>query len=431
MILDVPPIDSTAFKAGIKGGEEVISLNGDYKFELIDFIYAILLDKVTLELKDGNSLNSQYKLSREGESQLGLSLKTYPLRTCRNKCIFCYIDQLPKGLRDSLYVKDDDFQLSFLTGSYISFSNFTLKDIKKIKRYSLSPLYISLHTTDPKLRNDMMGNQKLPDSLKMIKILAENKISMHFQVVLCPGINDGENLKSTIEELAEFYPYASSIAIVPVSSTRYRVNKDIIIKSIDGKYSKSLIKDIRAYQKRFQIKLGEFFVYLSDEFYLSAGLDFPREDEYFDYPQIENGVGLSRKFLVESDETLQKMKAAKRTPAYKSCSIVTGKLFEDSMKKIGETLENTFDIDIQVIGVENEYLGSSITVTGLLTGKDIIERINTLNINQPVLIPDVIFSDSCGLTLDNMTQDFVRSSIGFNIIYVSPSNAETFIGLLF
>jgi putative radical SAM enzyme (TIGR03279 family) len=430
MILDVTPLDSVAYKSGITGGEEVISLNGDHDFELIDFIYATILDDVTLELKNENSLIQQYKLSKDEDAQFGLLLKRYPIRACRNKCIFCYIAQLPKGLRDSLYIKDDDFQLSFLTGSYISLSNFTYADIDKIKKYSLSPLYISLHTTDLKLRNFMMGNANLPDPIAMIKTFAKNNISMHFQVVLCPSINDGNYLKKTIEDVAKFYPFASSIALVPVSSTKFRANPEVI-KKIDPQYSKTLIEYISTFQKKFYKKYGENFVYLSDEFYLSAGLDLPDEEEYFGYPQIENGVGLSRKFLTEFDKSIKKINKTKKILSYKSCTIVTGKLFENKMNGICKKLKKTFGLDVNVLGIENEFLGKTITVTGLLSGTDIIRSIKNKNIKETILIPDVIFSDACGLTLDNMTQDIIRSKIGLDIRYVSPTSAEAMFETLF
>jgi len=430
MILERTVEGSLAHKAGLKGGEEIVSLNDNPDFELVDFIYSTLMDEITFEIRADSSKITKFKLERGEESDFGLNLSSFPIKRCKNKCIFCYIDQLPKGLRDSLYIKDDDYQLSFFKGSYISLSNFSLRDLEKIKEYSLSPIYISLHSTDKNLRNYMMGNPYLEDPLDIIRVLSDNNISMYFQIVLCPGINDGNHLIKTIEDVAGFYPLASSIAIVPASSTKYRANPKII-KSIDPDYSQKLINQMKPYQKKFKEKYEESFVYLSDEFYISSGLDIPENDEYDSYPQIENGVGISRSFLNVSEESIKELKSCGKKPNFKLCSIITGKLSEGLWNTLSNQFKEHLDVDIHVYAPVNQFLGDSITVTGLLTGKDIVDFILKEKPVEPIIIPDIIFSDVNGLTLDNMTQDVLRSATGKDIVYVSSSSIRDFISLLY
>lgn len=286
---------SSAQRAGLKEGDIILSINRHSIKDILDLMYYsdenVLKVTVLRENKKHTYIIEKYY------EPLGIEVEPFRIKRCRNKCLFCFVEQLPKGLRKSLYVKDEDYRASFLYGNYITLTNLKNEDYNRIKKLFLSPLYISVHATDTEVRNQLLGNYEAPPILIELKKLAKNKIRMHTQIVLCPGINDGDVLEKTILDLYKFYPYVSSIAVVPVGLTKYHKNN---LKPVTKSKAEEVINLVEAFQNRFKKKHGIAIVYLADEFYIKAQKNFPQSSIYDDFPQIENGVGMVPLFIKEA-----------------------------------------------------------------------------------------------------------------------------------
>ncbi|WP_254045458.1 DUF512 domain-containing protein [Thermodesulfovibrio sp. N1] len=317
------------------------------------------------------------------------------MKRCRNKCLFCFVEQLPKGLRKSLYFKDEDYRASFLYGNYITLTNLKKEDYDRIKKLFLSPLYISVHATDPEVRNLLLGNFEAPPILMELKKLAKNKIRMHTQIVLCPDINDGYVLEKTILDLYKLYPYVSSIAVVPLGLTKYHKNN---LKPVTKSKAEEVISLVEAFQKRFKKKHGMAIVYLADEFYIKAQKNFPSPSIYDDFLQIENGVGMVPLFVKETKKVnIPQLKVKKRLVTF------TGESFFPYLNQFIEKMQKK-DIPINLIPIKNNLFGESVTVTGLLSGEDIIKGLAShIEKNDIVLIPDVTMKDTDNRFLDDLT----------------------------
>ncbi|MEK6682766.1 MAG: DUF512 domain-containing protein [Nitrospirota bacterium] len=398
-----------AFDAGIRVGDKLISINGhkisdpiDYKFYQADEILKINISRDD-EVKE-------FIIEKKEDEDIGLELSPMRIRRCPNKCIFCFVDQMPEDCRESLYIKDEDYRFSFLYGSYLTLTNLTKKDKERIFEQRLSPLYISVHTTDNDLRREMLGNKKAPDIIKEIEELTQHRIYLHTQIVLCPGINDEDYLKKSINDLKRFYPFVSSIAVVPVGQTRHRVNK---LRPVDKNYAKRAIEGLSKIKKEIKRELGEDILFIADEFYIKAGMDFPEIDEYADFPQLENGVGLVPLFLSEFNEALSKINNPPSPPfskvgkgGNKKIFTITGASFAPYLNECTAKLKRDgFDID--VVTVKNNLLGESVTVAGLLSGKDILSALRKYD-KGIVLIPSVALREAGDRFLDNMTPDELR-----------------------
>jgi putative radical SAM enzyme (TIGR03279 family) len=338
------------------------------------------------------------------------------------------VDQLPKGLRKSLYFKDEDYRLSFLHGNFITLTNLSDDDIKRIIKQRISPLYVSVHTTDENLRKTMLGNPKIPELLPLIEKLAKNRIELHTQIVLCPGINDGDNLKKTGFDLAGFYPYVRSLAVVPVGLTRFRENLPRI-RSVTKPYSKEIIKQTKKWQKQFRDKFRENFVYLSDEFFLKAGIDIPEARYYDDFFQIENGVGLVRKFIddFKTSSYLLPDKLKRKT----EITLVTGKLSAQFIRKItNDKIKRIKNFKVKIVEVKNNFFGSMVTVSGLLSGQDIIQSLK----KEKILGEIILLSPNCVNTddkfLDNLTPQDLQRRFKRKVILGSYDFVNTFLDIL-
>jgi putative radical SAM enzyme (TIGR03279 family) len=316
---------------------------------------------------DGTLIKIEYDVMESG--LLEIEFEDKPIRRCRNNCIFCFIDQLPNGLRRSLYIKDEDYRQSFLHGNYITLTNLTKKDFKKIIEMRLSPLFVSVHTTDEKLRKMMLGREDLPDLMPQLKSLIEADICVHAQVVVCPGINDSAHLEKTISDLAELYPDLNSLAIVPVGLTNHRQNLPEL-KPVTPLKARELLTQIEKLQIQFMKKLGSRFVFPSDEIFILAGKAIPPPDYYEDFPQIEDGVGMLRQFFSVNKLQARKLKDKPRA------AFVTGEMMANILPGI---LEDKFsrieNLSWEVVPVENKLLGKSVTVSGLLGGQDVYDVI--------------------------------------------------------
>jgi putative radical SAM enzyme (TIGR03279 family) len=413
---------SSAQRAGLKEGDIILSINRHSIKDILDLMYYsdenVLKVTVLRENKKHTYIIEKYY------EPLGIEVEPFRIKRCRNKCLFCFVEQLPKGLRKSLYVKDEDYRASFLYGNYITLTNLKNEDYNRIKKLFLSPLYISVHATDTEVRNQLLGNYEAPPILIELKKLAKNKIRMHTQIVLCPGINDGDVLEKTILDLYKFYPYVSSIAVVPVGLTKYHKNN---LKPVTKSKAEEVINLVEAFQKRFKKKHGIAIVYLADEFYIKAQKNFPQSSIYDDFPQIENGVGMVPLFIKEAKKiNIPQFKIKKRLVAF------TGESFFPYLKQFIEKLQKK-DIPIDLIPIKNNLFGESVTVTGLLAGEDIIKGLaSNVEKDDIVLIPDVIMKDTDNRFLDDLTPSDIEKILQVKTVKIGtqPSDLLEFISTI-
>jgi putative radical SAM enzyme (TIGR03279 family) len=395
---------SLAEKSGLCSGDLLLSVNSHKLHDVIDFIFYSADESLTMEImRDGKKLT--LPVDRSDCSEFGMDFKPFKIMTCRNNCIFCFVKQLPKGLRKTLYVKDEDYRMSFLYGNYITLSNLREEDKKRIVEQKLSPLYISVHSTNTSLRNKLLGNPKNPDILKELKFFADNKIRFNVQIVLCPGFNDGKELRQTLAGLYKFYPYLLSAAVVPVGLTMHRKQQIMPVQKEDAE---DALRIIESFQKRFLKKHGNPIIYAADELYLKAGQPFPPLKEYGELHQIENGVGMVPLFLGRA----KKLKPSKTPLTKKKFLTFTGMSFYPFLKKFVDRLSEREGIRTDVLAVENNFFGPSITVAGLLTGRDVIKSaLGSTNEHEAILVPDVVLNND-NIFLDNISLHDVEEALG-------------------
>lgn len=388
-------------RLGIRPGDLLLSINGHEISDPIDYRFYQADETLLLRLKRGKGEVYSSKITKDPDEDLGLILKEPQYRSCSNECIFCFVHQLPRGLRRSLYFKDEDYRLSFLHGNYITLTNLTSRDLHRIGEQNLSPLYVSVHTTEEGLRKRMLANPKAPDLLPLIAKLTGLGIELHTQIVVCPGFNDGGALEKTIKDLSGFFPQVKSVAIVPIGLTRYRVRLPRI-EPVNAPKATELLSQVERWRLWARKNLGGNFVYASDELYLLANLDIPESGYYDDFWQIENGVGLIRQFVDDFKNRSRRFPRKIGKPL--KVGFVTGRGFsrtfeETVMKSLGK-IEN---LKISMTVVDNLLFGETVTVSGLLSGKDIVAalRENTDPDTIVFLPPNCVNEE--GLTLDDMT----------------------------
>ncbi|MBU4487054.1 MAG: DUF512 domain-containing protein [Candidatus Delongbacteria bacterium] len=404
---------SAADRSGIKKGDNLITVNGNIIDDAIDFNYYCADDPLNLIL-NGKMGTCQITLDAGGSN--GIEVEGLKIRHCGNKCIFCFIDQNPKGMRKTIYVKDEDYRYSFLYGNYFTLTNISQKDMNKIVSMKLSPLYISVHAINNEARKKLLGIKKDDELLQKIKYLTDNGIELHAQVVLCPEINDGRLLKETIETLRKFYPKIRSVAVVPVGLTKHRNNLPEI-KPVEKKCALETLKIISEFNKKYNKEIGTNFVFGADEFYIKAKLEFPDEDYYGDYLQYENGVGMARDFIERFNETIKYI--PKRIRKRTAIILVTGELFFPIMAKmVVPLLNNVKNLDISLIKARNTLFGNSVTVAGLLGGNDIINAVGVAkSSNEILMIPSTCLNYD-GKFLDDLTIEDLIKKTGFRVILI-------------
>lgn len=415
-------------KVGIRAGDYLLRINGKTVRDVIDCHFYMQENRLKVDLRKESGELWEIDISKDEGEGLGIELSPFKIKQCRNRCIFCFVNHLPKGMRKSLYIKDEDYRMSFLYGNYITLTNLSDEDKKRIYEERLSPLYISVHTTDSKLRNHILGSPMAPDILKEIKGLVAHKIKIHAQIVLCPGINDGPHLMKTVEDLGRFYPYVSSISVVPVGFTKYKKRQDL--RSFSQEEAGSIVMFLEPIRKRFRRKFGDPLVYPSDEFYLKAGLDFPPLKEYGDLPQIENGVGLVPLFLNRFEKGISGLEGYSGNKGNgKTFTTFTGKSFGFLLKDLVDRLNKIISSKLEVVVIENRFFGESVTVTGLLTGQDIIDAVKGKASGDTLLIPSVTLRDGGDTFLDNITPKDIENAIGIKTQVIDAA-AEGIIGAL-
>ena len=406
---------SPADKAGLKEGYTLISINKNDIMDVLDYRFYQNNAKLKIEYIDGNGKIKRKRIKKEHFEELGLNFETYLMdkqHSCLNKCVFCFIDQLPKGMRDSLYFKDDDSRLSFLFGNYITLTNITEHEIERIIKMHISPINISVHTTNPELRVKMMKNKNAGKVLSVIKRFNDSGIKINCQLVLCPGYNDGEELKRTLSDLTELQN-AECIAAVPVGLTKYRDGLADLVP-FNPKTAAETIDIIDRYGEECIKKYGSRRIYASDEFYLLAKRQMPDADYYGEFLQLENGVGLWALLLKEATDAIAEEEY--KLEQKRKISVVTGVAAYHLITEIVDKCKQKWDnLECKVYKIKNNFFGEKITVAGLVTAADIKEQLKGENLGEELLIPAVMLRKEGDMFLDSITLNELSRDLGVKI----------------
>ena len=425
---------SPADKAGVRAGEKLESVNGEKIIDEIDYQALTSASRLTLDLIDPEGNPRQVFIYKSPWEPLGLCLdETVALkpRSCRNHCLFCFIDQMPKGMRNTLYVKDDDWRLSMMMGNYVTLTNVDDREFVRILERKASPLFISIHATDPETRIRLLRNPHAGNLMERLRLLRDHGIQFHGQVVLCPGINDGDILARTIEDTASLFPAACSLAIVPIGMTSHREGLTPM-QCVTPEKAEEVIRLCESFQEQYLRDFGTRFVFPSDEFYCIAGKPLPEDNDYEDYPQIENGVGMLRLLEKEcesaADEEAADSASSADQPVHGERLIIpTGVSAQPFIRDLAERYAPP-GTSVEVIAVPNRFFGESITVTGLIVGRDLVDALKSHTFDR-VLISGTMLREQTDRFLDDMTLEEVRQLVGKPITVVA-NTGDAFIRAL-
>ncbi len=421
-ITDVLP-KSRAQRAGIKSGDILVSINGKEINDVLDYRFYLANKEISLTVKRENE-EIEFRIVKQEYDDIGLEFET-PLmdkkHSCENKCVFCFIDQLPRGMRQTLYFKDDDSRLSFLHGNYVTLTNMHDRDIERIIEMHISPVNVSVHTTNPELRVKMMHNKRAGEVLSYLRRLADAGISLCCQIVLCKGINDGEELDRSLHDLISLYPALQSVAIVPAGLTKFRDGLHPL-EAFTREDCAAVIAQINAYGDWCKKQFGTRLFFPSDEFYIRAELPLPSDEFYEDYSQLENGVGMLTDMKTAIEFELEDISQYSDYSAPRTVSIATGYAAYEHMCELSAMLEAKFDgLKILVYKIKNEFFGDSITVSGLLTGKDIIRELSDKNLGDELLIPSNSLRAQGDVLLDDLSPEDLSTALN---VTVTPTDSE-------
>ncbi|HSE38442.1 MAG TPA: DUF512 domain-containing protein, partial [Blastocatellia bacterium] len=389
---------------GIQPGDRIMKVNDRDVHDFLDFqFYTGSEDRVRLDIikKSGDAASLETEV---GEGEIwGLDFEYFSPRQCANDCIFCFCNQNPKGSRESLFFKDEDTRLSFLHGNYTTMSSISKVELDRIVQQRLSPQYVSVHATDPEVRRYLLGRKRPDDVLGKMRHLSENGIELHAQIVLCPSINDGEVLRRTIADLAELHPNLRSVAVVPVVFTKLHNYRDRLT-AVTDLFSRSLIKQVGTWQRDFRRRLGTTFVFIADEFYLRAGARLPGGTHYGDYPQIEDGVGMVRRFVVDSKKTLSRdlVSDFEITPGSLRGTVATGELFYPILERYVGEINEKCGTRLKVASIRNQFFGEEVTVAGLIAGSDLLAARGSIE-GDFLIVPEQACLKSGNTFLDDLT----------------------------
>lgn len=393
---------SIAEEVGIEAGDVLLKINGNDIYDTIEYRFLICDEYLNLLIRKSNGEEWEIEVEKDPYDDLGIEFDDPALdnpRRCHNKCIFCFIDQLPSGMRESLYFKDDDSRLSFLQGNFVTLTNMNEEDIERIIKYRISPINVSVHTTNPELRVKMLNNKNAGEIISRIKKLTEGGISLNCQIVLCPGINDGNELLRTLRELFQFYPYISNVAVVPIGITKYRESL-YKIESYNKESSLEVIKLVEKLQNEFIKKVNEPFVRLADEFYIMAEKNLPEEEHYGDFEQLEDGIGMIRYF---EKCVLEDLNFAEADGKGTEIALITGTSCSKYIRNICDVIEKKLNIKINIYVIKNEFFGEKITVSGLITAGDIIKQLKGVIKEKFTLISSNMLKAYEDVFLDDIT----------------------------
>ncbi len=426
MPLKISNVSAKLKKLGIAPGDELLSINREAIIDMIDYVAVCEDDHADIVYKRNGAIKTA-KLKKEAGEDIGFEFEDDfgKVRSCVNKCMFCFVDQLPKGMRESLYFKDDDWRMSFAMGNYVTLTNVAEKEFQRIIDRQASPLYISVHATDDDVRERMIGTRLARGIMPKLKRLAENGMSFHLQAVIVPGVNDGEVLKKTISELAELSPCALSLAVIPVGVTCHRENCEHI-PPMTKEQAEAILDIVEEAQKECLKELETRFVFAADELYIKAGREFPEAETYEGFLQIGDGVGLAANFA----ESYQLAKSfEERCDLKKSFSMACGVDIAPFMKRIAIDCKDYFGIDLKVYGVENDFFGRTITVSGLLTGGDIYNQLKDKDLGEALIITGNMLREQEEVFLDDMTKEELENKLNKKIL-VSSGDGYDFLTTL-
>ncbi len=434
-IITIVEEGSIAQELDIRPGDVLVSVNSEKIEDIIEYKYLTADDYVELEIINSDNETVIYEIEKEIDEDIGIDFENPiidSVKTCRNNCVFCFVDQLPKDMRETLYIKDDDSRLSFLQGNFITMTNMFDKEIDKMIKYKISPVNISVHTTNSDLRIKMLGNRFAGDILQKMKRLKAADITMNAQVVLVRGMNDEEELEKTVSDLAKLYPQLSSMAIVPVGITKYRENLETL-QLFNKTSSTGVINQIHKIQERLLEKLNTRFVFLSDEFYIMADQPIPAYEHYEDFIQLENGVGLIAKLKSEFEDYLKNLDPSKisfikdENKKMRKISIVTGASAYLFIKHLSNELMQRFEnLEINVYKIKNDFFGNTITVSGLITASDIITQLKNIDLGEGLIISRSMIKQDEEIFLDNLTPEDLQNALGIQVI-IADTDGKSFV----
>jgi len=414
---------SPAGRAGVKPGEVLLRVNGYAVADVLDYKYYSYDAHLTLTLKEPEGKERTVKIKKDEGEDLGLEFETYLMdraRSCANKCIFCFVDQLPPGLRETLYFKDDDARLSFLMGNYITLTNLSDREAQRICDLHISPINISVHSTEPELRSLLLGHKQGERGLEMMKKFASAHILMNCQIVACPGINDGPHLQKSMEDLAALHPWVNSVSVVPVGLTRYREGLHPLIP-YDRESASAVLDMVEGYAQRCLAQYGSRIFWCADEFYLRAARTIPGDEYYEDYAQLENGVGMLRLLRHEFDEAF---KLAEEKESVRPYSVACGVDASGWLGEIVDRAERKCHTRGRVYPVTNHFFGQTITVSGLVTGGDLIAQLKGRDLGERLLLPVNMLRHGEDVFLDDVTVAQVQEALGVRVIAVPQDGFE-------
>ncbi len=417
---------SIAEELELEPGDVLLAVNDHEIEDVFDYHYYTNEEYLTVLVRKPDGEEWELEIEKEFEEDLGIEFESSLMddyRSCRNHCIFCFIDQMPPGMRETLYFKDDDSRLSFLQGNYVTLTNMSDHDIDRIIHYHLGPINISFQTTNPDLRCKMLHNRFAGDVFPKIRRLADAGIELNGQIVLCRDINDGAELERSISDMTSYLPALRSVSVVPVGLSKYREGL-YPLKPFDAQSAGEVIDLIESWQKKIYPQYGVHFVHASDEWYLLAGRPLPEEERYDGYLQLENGVGMLRLLKEEVEETLAEVKPDVETPK-RRVSIATGRLAGPFLKELGKRIETVHqNVTLQIFEIRNDFFGESITVSGLITGQDLIAQLKDQDLGDELLLPTNMIRSGERVFLDDLTIEDAEEALGIPIRIVESGGRD-------
>jgi Fe-S oxidoreductase, related to NifB/MoaA family len=409
---------SPAARAGLRPGDRLLTVNGHEILDVLDYRYHCESPRLLLEfLREGKTCRK--RIRKEESEPLGLNFETYLMdrpRSCANRCVFCFIDQLPKGMRDTLYFKDDDARLSFLQGNYITLTNLSPREQQRILDLRISPINVSVQATDPEVRRRLLGNPRAGDCYGIMQRFAAGHIQMDCQIVVCPGINDGAVLQRSMEDLAALYPRVSSVSVVPVGLTKHREGLPALTP-VDGRIAGEIIDRVDAFGEDCLRRLGSRIFACGDELYRKAGREVPPWDYYEGFPQFENGVGMLRSLEDEFRDALEEKPEAPRPAPF---AVATGGAALPLFEKLLQLLRDScYAVDGRIYGIRNDFFGESVNVAGLITGRDLMAQLRGRPLGERLLVSVSMLRYGGDVFLDDVSLDQVQEALGVPVIPVA------------
>ncbi len=407
---------SIAERLGILVGDELVAINDRPVQDIIDYIFLTADEQITIEIRKPDGKLERFKIEKEFYDEVGIEFENPIMdeaKSCRNKCSFCFIDQMPEGMRETLYFKDDDSRLSFLQGNFVTLTNVSDQDLARMVEYRISPINVSVHTTNPELRAKMLNNRFAGNIMERLSLLAEHRIEVNAQIVLCPGENDGAELERTLTDLSSIYPSLASVAIVPVGLTKFREGL-APLRGFTKEESTAVIEQVHALQDKYLDTLDTRFAFLSDEFYVMAEQPLPEYDDYEGFVQLENGVGLMRKFKSELEDALDEFKPTTLEPM--TATLFTGHSAYEFMQEMTQMVATKLPLKTEVVKIDNNFFGTSITVSGLIVGQDILAQSKDVTLGDFVIIPRSMMKADEDIFLDNVTVASLSAQLGKKIL---------------